>query len=185
MSFDDIVLRYKNQVFHYILRMTGNVEEAQDLTQDVFVRSFVGFESFRSQSSFTTWIMRIATNICIDAHRKKMRKETAFGGPAASLEEQTLCGHADIAGSTPNIFGVKTDSDPFETVAADELDTRLQEALEQLPPKMRAVIVLHDIHSLTYQDIAGIQCCPVGTVKSRLFNARMQLRVLLKDYVQI
>jgi RNA polymerase sigma-70 factor (ECF subfamily) len=184
LAFDNIVLRYKNQVYHYILRMTGNVEEAQDLTQDVFIRSYVALDSFRSQSSLTTWIMRIAANICIDAHRKKTRKDLALGGPATSLEEHTGGGKGDITADSANIFGVTRDCDPFEAIAADELDSCVQKALERLPDKMRSAIVLHDINGLTYQEIAAIQYCPVGTVKSRLFNARLHLRELLQDYVQ-
>lgn len=182
-AFDEIVLRYKQKIFQYILRMVGDSEEAEDLTQEVFVKTYLSLSAFRNQASLNTWIYRIAGNLCIDAHRKKARKETAMGGPAVSLDES----FGDSADGKDESRGGRELPDerqePFSMLARQELDSEIQRALSKLPEKMRSVVILHDIEGLAYEEIAAIVDCPLGTVKSRLFNARVQLRDLLQDYM--
>ena len=79
-AFNEIVGRYKNKIYNYIYRMVGNSEDAEDLTQEVFVKMYVALDSFRNQSSLSTWLYRIAGNLCIDAHRKSSRRDAGFGG---------------------------------------------------------------------------------------------------------
>ncbi|HEY3331120.1 MAG TPA: sigma-70 family RNA polymerase sigma factor [Capsulimonadaceae bacterium] len=183
-AFDEIVLRYKQKIFQYILRMVGDSEEAEDLTQEVFVKTYLSLSSFRSQSSLNTWLYRIAGNICIDAHRKRSRKENAFGGPTVSLDD----GRNDTGDGVDEARPAKEAPDdryePYHVLEMRELDVQIQEALSLLPDKMRTVVILHDLEGLPYEDIAEIVDCPLGTVKSRLFNARVQLRDTLKQYLE-
>jgi RNA polymerase sigma-70 factor (ECF subfamily) len=178
-AFNEIVARYKQKVFQYILRMTGSMEEAEDLTQEVFIKTYLAIGSFKREASLTTWIYRIAGNICIDAHRKRSRVETALGGPAFSLDEhfeQPQDHHQSIE-PADNSY------EPYQLLSTQELDSYIQDALNKLPDRMRTVIILHDIEGMAYDEIASVIDCPLGTVKSRLFNARLQLRSLLKNYM--
>jgi RNA polymerase sigma-70 factor (ECF subfamily) len=183
-AFDQIVVRYKQKIFQYIYRMVGDSEEAEDLTQEVFVKTYLALPTFRSQSSLNTWLYRIAGNLCIDAHRKRVRKETATGGATISLDEPySSSGDAGgDSGTTREIADIA--SEPFAVLEKRELDGQIQMALAKLPEKMRSVVVLHDLEGLQYEEIAVIVDCPLGTVKSRLFNARIQLRDHLKSYLE-
>ena len=182
-AFDEIVARYKQKIFNYIFRMVGSSEEAEDLTQEVFVKMYLALESFRSQASLSTWLYRIAGNLCIDAHRKKARRETGFGGGLLSLDEPASYDGARGEDSAPREVPDAT-HEPFRLVARQEMDTKIQDALALLPGKMRMVVILHDVEGLQYDEIAQVVGCPLGTVKSRLFNARMHLRELLSPYLE-
>jgi len=183
-AFDEIVLRYKQKIFQYIHRMVGDADEAEDLTQEVFVKTYVSLSSFRSQSSLNTWLYRIAGNLCIDAHRKKSRKDAALGGHVVSLDESR--GDSSDAAEENRHAKEAPDSrfEPYHLLEQQELDAQIQLALARLPEKMRSVVILHDLEGLPYEDIAAIVDCPLGTVKSRLFNARVQLRDQLKHYLE-
>ena len=182
-AFDEIVLRYKQKIFQYILRMVGDSDEAEDLTQEVFVKTYLSLSAFRSQASLNTWIYRIAGNLCIDAHRKRTRRETAFGGSAISLDERPGPGFdSDEARTSWDVADER--HEPFSLLAKQELDSQIQAALGRLPEKMRSVVILHDIEGFAYEEIAEIVDCPLGTVKSRLFNARVQMRDMLHDYIE-
>jgi len=184
-AFDQIVARYKHKIFNYIFRMVGDSDEAEDLTQEVFVKTYVSLASFRSESSLNTWLYRIAGNLCIDSHRKRQRRQNALGGAPLSLNEtpaaQTDSG--DESGLTRDV--ADRSFEPYNLLAQQELDSQIQKALSLLPEKMRTVVVLHDLEDMPYEEIAAIVGCPLGTVKSRLFNARVQLRDLLRPYLDV
>jgi RNA polymerase sigma-70 factor (ECF subfamily) len=181
-AFDEIVARYKQKIFNYIFRMVGSSDEAEDLTQEVFVKMYLALDTFRNQASLSTWLYRIAGNLCIDAHRKRARREGGFGGGLISLDEPV---HSDAGGEEGAAREVPdTAHEPFKMLARQELDGQIQTALDRLPEKMRTVVVLHDVEGLQYEEIAQVVGCPLGTVKSRLFNARMQLRDLLASYLE-
>ena len=160
--------------------MVGDAEEAEDLTQDVFVKTYLALATFRNQSSLNTWLYRIAGNLCIDAHRKKARKENALGGATMSLDDTPS--DSDEARSGREVPDER--HEPYQLLERMELDAQIQLALSRLPDKMRSVVVLHDLEGLAYEEIAAIVDCPLGTVKSRLFNARLQLRDLLRTYIE-
>lgn len=183
-AFDEIVLRYKQKIFQYILRMVGDADEAEDLTQEVFVKTYLSISNFRSQSSLNTWLYRIAGNLCIDAHRKRSRKDAALGATVVSLDDNRPDSAGASDDSTPGKEAPDSRYEPYEVLQRRELDSQIQLALSRLPEKMRSVVVLHDLEGLPYEDIAAIVDCPIGTVKSRLFNARVQLRDSLKQYLE-
>jgi RNA polymerase sigma-70 factor (ECF subfamily) len=183
-AFDQIVVRYKHKIFNYIFRMVGDSDEAEDLTQEVFVKTYVSLASFRSESSLNTWLYRIAGNLCIDSHRKRRRRQNALGGAVLSLNESPSTQVDTGEESAPTRDVGDRSFEPYNVLAQQELDGQIQKALAQLPEKMRTVVVLHDLEDLPYEEIAAIVGCPLGTVKSRLFNARLQLRDLLRPYLE-
>jgi RNA polymerase sigma-70 factor (ECF subfamily) len=173
-AFNEIVLRYKAKVYNYINRMVHNVLDAEDLTQETFVRAYMSIGSFQSRASLNTWLFRIATNLCIDYSRKNKKA----AGMTISLSQENADDESDTEREIPDaVF------DPQRVLLNKELGARLDEALRQLPEKLRTVVLLHDIEGLPYEEIASIVGCPLGTVKSRLFNARTALRDKLSPYL--
>jgi len=170
-AFNEVVARYKTKVYNYIYRMTGSSDDAEDLTQEVFIRMYTSIESFRSQSSLNTWLFRIASNLCIDRFRRAKNRTAAF-----SLDDPIGQGETthEVADHT---------YEPQRLLENGEMADQIQRALAQLPEKLRAALLLHDIEGLPYEEIAQVVGCPLGTVKSRLFNARMQLRQRLTGYL--
>ena len=174
-AFDEIVARYKDEIYTYIRRMISNRDDAEDLAQEVFVRAFASIKSFRRESNLRTWLYRIATNLCIDKYRRK-GVEKQF---VTSLERE------DPEDEEPNPIDIPDNKyDPERMYEHSELQMEIQKALLKLPEKQRAVILLFDLEGMSYEEIAKVVDCPVGTVKSRLFNARLQLRKLLQPYLE-
>ncbi len=175
-AFDEVVSRHKGRVHSYIVRMLGGSDDAEDLTQEVFVRMYQSLDSFRSEASLTTWLFRIANNLCIDYFRRnKKHRANAYSldEPHNNLGDDGAAGR-EIA---------DTAHEPFRALANLELSERLEGAIGTLPEKLRAVLILHDVEDVPYDEIARIVGCPLGTVKSRLFNARLQLRHKLSVYL--
>jgi RNA polymerase sigma-70 factor (ECF subfamily) len=170
-AFSEVVTRYKAKIYNYIYRMTGSSEDAEDLTQEVFIRMYTSIDSFRGQSSLNTWLFRIAGNLCIDRFRRTKNRT-----PAYSLDEPIGDGEHvhEVADST---------YEPHRLLENVEMAEQIQFALAKLPEKLRATLLLHDIEGMPYEEIAQVVGCPLGTVKSRLFNARMQLRQQIAGYL--
>lgn len=182
-AFDGIVARYKNKIYNYIFRMVGDSEEAEDLTQEVFVKTYLAIETFRNESSLNTWLYRIASNLCIDSHRKRLRRQAAMGGGLLSLSDP-VAPEADTDDNVAPRDVPDRSYEPYRMLARRELDEQIAQALCLLPLKMRTVVILHDLEDMAYEEIAAVVGCPLGTVKSRLFNARMQLREMLRPYLE-
>jgi RNA polymerase sigma-70 factor (ECF subfamily) len=170
-AFNEVVARYKTKVYNYIYRMTGSSDDAEDLTQEVFIRMYTSVDSFRSQSSLNTWLFRIASNLCIDRFRRGKNRTAAY-----SLDD--LVGEGETTHEVPDCT-----YEPQRLLENEEMAEQIQHALAQLPEKLRATLLLHDIEGLPYEEIAQAVGCPLGTVKSRLFNARMHLRQRLSGYL--
>ena len=170
-AFGEVVTRYKAKIYNYVYRMTGSADDAEDLTQEVFIRMYTSIDTFRGQSSLNTWLFRIAGNLCIDRFRRTKNRVPAF-----SLDEPPgdETGTLEVADETYA---------PHRLFENAEMAEQIQAALSKLPDKLRTALLLHDIEGLPYEEIAEIAGCPLGTVKSRLFNARMQLRGHLSGYL--
>lgn len=178
-AFDEVVCRYKNKVYNYLFRMIGNASDAEDVTQEVFVRLYTSLDSFRSQASLNTWLFRIAGNLCID-HFRRSKKHRAV---AYSLDEPVgESGSVETASAGHEV--ADTTYEPSRLMEQHEMSQQIQLALNGLPEKLRAVLLLYDIEGMPYEEIAQVVGCPLGTVKSRLFNARLQLRQRLTGYLQ-
>lgn len=174
-AFNEIVLRYKGKVYNYISRMVHNAADAEDLTQETFIRAYMGLHSFQSRASLNTWLFRIATNLCID----HCRREKRMHGLTVSLSQDEEDG--DEEGGQRDIPDMAFD--PQRLLLNKELGEKLEKALQELPDKLRTVVLLYDVEGLPYEEIAAIVGCPLGTVKSRLFNARAALRRKLEPYL--
>lgn len=154
-AFNRLVLMYQTQVYNVALRMLGNPQTAEDVTQEAFISAFRNIRRFRG-GSFRAWLLHIAANAARDQFRSMKRR------PSLSLD--TL--KADPA-----------DSEAVETHALRrELGEEISRGLAQLPPDQRLAVVLSDIQGLSYEEMAQAMDCSVGTVKSRLSRGRAQLR---------
>ena len=175
-AFDEIVARYKDGVYNYVWRMVSNRDDAEDLAQEAFVRAFRAIKTFRREANLRTWLYRIATNLCVDKYRR------------AGLERQLLVPMEqklkDGDGEPVAIDLPDSTFDPQQVYERTELQAEIHRCLLRLPDKLRSAILLFDMEGMSYEEIAETVACPVGTVKSRIFNARVQLREMLRPYVE-
>lgn len=172
-AFDVLVERYHERVHATVYHMTGNREDAFDLTQEAFVKAYRSIRFFRGQSSFYTWVYRIAVNRTLNFLKKRNRQA------AYSLEElDTTIGldetYRELASHDTPVRGAKL----------NELGQRLNEALQKLSNNHRMVVTLHDIQGMPHEQIANLMRCSMGTVRSRLFYARRQLQAYLSDFMK-
>jgi RNA polymerase sigma-70 factor (ECF subfamily) len=175
-AFDEIVERYQHKIYGYVRRLVGNQTDAEDITQEVFLKALNSLHSFREESSLQTWLFRIATNLCRDVHRRRQREKGWL----------PLWRHADGGECTgeESVMEIPDDrSDPEKLLLREELSELLKQAMDRLPMAMREVLVLHDVELMSYEEIARALGIPLGTVKSRLFHARARLRDALASYV--
>lgn len=170
-AFDEIVRRHKQRIFSYVCRMTHDGPDAEDLTQEVFIRAYQSLIRFRADAAVDTWLFRIATNLVIDRFRRNQRAPQ----PWVPLDDEE-----EALGGLP---ATDRESDPEAAAQLGELQREVRKAIQTLPPKLRGAVVLHDIEGLSYDEVAETLGCPVGTVKSRLFNGRGLLRRKLAHYV--
>jgi RNA polymerase sigma-70 factor, ECF subfamily len=170
-AFNDLVTTYRNRVFTVIYGMVRNEQEAWDLAQESFLRAWRSIHRFKGQSSFYTWLYRIVTNVTIDTLRRKgMHGEVEF-------DDHIALGNVDPASrTTPSAAPL-----PYSKLDQKEIRQRIDEAIDELSPGQRAVIVLRELEDLSYHEIAEILDCSIGTVMSRLFYARKKLQTLLRD----
>jgi len=175
-AFCELVDRHKQPVYSFVARSVRNPADAEDLAQDVFVQAFAAIGRYRSEASFKTWVFRIAHNRVIDYARRSRKRAAVTLEPANDPDKDDM--HA-----AENFAGPATD-DPMTELCRDELSERVRRAVASLSDKLRAVVILYDFEGCSYEDIAAIVGCPVGTVKSRLFNARAELKRKLTPYVE-
>jgi len=170
-AFDELVTRYRTRIFGMIYNMVHNEQDAWDLAQDSFVKAWRSIKRFRGHSSFYTWIYRIVMNVTIDWLRKKQVKGGSEFDDAIQLKE------VDPASKTVP----KENALPYETMERSEIRAQIDNAIAQLSPEHRAVILMKEIEEMQYHEIAETLGCSIGTVMSRLFYARKKLQNLLKD----
>ena len=161
-AFEVLYQRHNRRVYSLCLRMTQNVQEAEDLTQESFIQLYRKIGSFRGDSAFTTWLHRLTVNQVLMHFRKrsvKMEKTTEEGETPVQIVKGT---------ENPNAMPV------IDRIALDN-------AIAQLPPGYKSVFILHDVEGHEHEEVARILGCSVGTSKSQLHKARMKLRRLLKQ----
>src|SRR5215472_6997023 len=171
-AFDELVTRYRTRVFGMIYNMVHNEQDAWDLAQDSFVKAWKSIQRFRGRSSFYTWLYRIVMNVTIDWMRRKQVK-----AGSTEFDDTTRLKEIDPASKT----APKADALPYETMQRNEIQTRIDQAIAQLTPEHRAVILMKVIEEMQYHEIAETLGCSIGTVMSRLFYARKKLQNLLRD----
>lgn len=173
-AFETLVSRYQNRIVAYAARMLHDTDDAEDVAQETFIKAYRSLDSFRGASSFSTWLYRIATNLCIDRARKRKRSPQQ----AYSLDEPFDNDEGGGGRELPDLS-----SEPSRGVERDELRRQVRETVAQMPEKLRAVLVMCDIQGMAYEQIAQTLDCPIGTVKSRLFHARADLARRLRPYM--
>ena len=159
-AFTELVRRHEDRVFALATRLMGNRQDARDATQEVFLQLLRKLDRYESRAAFTTWLYRVAANVCYDLLRQRRR-------------QPVLAPEAD-----PPPLEDPRAGEPFIGV---ELRPELSRALAELSEDFRTVVVLHDIEQLRYQDIADALDIPVGTVKSRLSRGRQELARSLRN----
>jgi RNA polymerase sigma-70 factor, ECF subfamily len=171
-AFDELVTRYRTRVFSMIYNMVRSEQDAWDLAQDSFLKAWKSIKRFRGRSSFYTWIYRIVMNVTIDWLRKKHVK-----GAGKEFDDTIQLKEIDPASKTVP----KTEALPHQMMQRDEIRARIENAIAQLSPEHRAVILMKEIDDMQYHEIAETLGCSIGTVMSRLFYARKKLQSLLRD----
>jgi len=172
-AFEELVRRHQQRVFNIVYRSVGNVTDAEDLVQDIFLRVFRAAPRYQPTAKFTTWLFRVATNAVINWLRKRDRRPVALSRVAP-------------AGSTDSPDPVYEDPDAstgLHSLQTDELRTQVRAAIEALPPKQRLAVVLFRFEGRSYQEIAEALSCSVMAVKSLLSRARENLRRRLTPYL--
>lgn len=168
-EFDRVVDAYQARVYGFVRRMVATDEEAQDATQEVFVRAFQGFARFDGRCSLRTWLFRIAHNYCVDLGRRR-----AGAAPEVRI---------DSSGADGSVWEFADQRwHPEDRVLSLELAEVVEEGLRTMSEKLRSVLLLHDREELTYDEIAEAVGIPIGTVKSRLFLARAHLQGHIRKY---
>ncbi|MBX3431943.1 MAG: sigma-70 family RNA polymerase sigma factor [Pirellulales bacterium] len=162
-AFGELVLRHQQRVFAALVGLLGCPEEARDAAQDAFVQAWRKLGAFRGEAQFATWLYRIAMNEGLTRRRRRR--------PTVSLDHQK-----EHAGAEP----IDPAGDPTRTLAATEEAAHVRAALAEFPDDQRQILVLREMDGCSYDDIAEVLALPIGTVRSRLFRARMQLREMLQ-----
>ncbi len=178
-AFSRLVSRYQDRILNTCWRMCGHMEDARDLTQEAFLQALKSIGSFQQKACFYTWLFRIAVNLSITHRRKAARRprlsmHSPDGEWMGDHEEMRVVGRVS-----------SESDDPSARLSARETERLVLRELERLDDDHRAVIVLRDIEAFDYQQIAEILDVAVGTVKSRLHRARMQLRERLRPIVSL
>ena len=164
-AFEALIRLYEKRVFALTRRMCRNPADAEEAAQEAFLAAWQGLPFFRGDASFSTWLYRLASNACVDLLRREGRHQAA-AGPSLNDEEAPL----DVADGTPG---------PQEAAERRELREQIEEGLRALTPEHRQVLLLREMHQLSYDEIAQTLDVDVGTVKSRINRGRKQLRNFL------
>jgi RNA polymerase sigma-70 factor (ECF subfamily) len=178
--FKALVRRYQSRIYNAALRILGNVEEAEEVVQETFVKVLQNLDKFRNQASFSAWVFRITHNLCVDNLRANQRKNEF---QHLSFDPQSTHDYEEIAPSMKVVSQIADPNPgPAQIVDMTEQEQFIADSLQQLPDTQRAVLVLHDIEGFSYQEIAEIIGANIGTVRSRLHYGRLRLKELLDPY---
>ena len=172
-AYDELVRRYQERVYATVYHMTANHEDANDMTQEAFIKAYRALKTFKGDSSFYTWVYRIAVNKTINFLKQRKNRVQM------SLNDMDFNAEHD-----PDLVSLISDKTPHREVNLSELQQKLNEALLKLSEPHRMVVVLHDVQGVSHEEIAEMMGCNIGTVRSRLFYARQQLQGYLADYVK-
>jgi RNA polymerase sigma-70 factor (ECF subfamily) len=166
-AFEELVLGYQSKVYALTFRYMGNEEDAYDMFQETFIKAYRSLPTFKGKSSFGTWIYRIASNVCLDELRRRKRRipTLSLDEPATTLDGNELeVEIADTSYSADLLYEQK------------ELSSSIQEVLNQMKNEHKTAIILRDMLDLSYEEMAKVLGCSIGTVKSRLSRARNILK---------
>jgi RNA polymerase sigma-70 factor (ECF subfamily) len=168
-AFDWLITHYHGPVYSLCLSMLGDTADAADATQEVFLKAFRGIQNFRRGSSLKTWLYRIAVREALNNRRwfkRHLQKNV-------SIDAEPEEGFAPVEVEDTN-------ASPYEQMATHEIQTAVQDALQQIPEVFRGAVILRDLEGLSYEEVAEVLDCSVGTVKSRILRGRRELKELLE-----
>ena len=170
-AFDELVERYHKQAYNIAYRMTGNHADAEDLTQEAFIRAFRFFAQYKRELPFDSWLYKIMSNAFVDTLRRRPKAQIrSLDAPVATEDGEAFLDIADPSDG------------PEDLVLSREMDSRIQSALGSMPEDFRLAVIYADIEGLSYEEIADAMSCSIGTVRSRLHRGRKLLRDRLKAY---
>lgn len=170
LAFEQLVEKYQQKVYSLAFRYMGNEEDASDMSQEAFLKSYKSLRNFKGDSTFGTWLYRITTNVCLDELRRRKRRYQHFN--ILSIDEPVATSDGD------EVEKEIADSAPLQDTIIDrkEFSSYINAMLDQMKPEYRAVIILRDIMDFSYEEIAQVLDCSIGTVKSRINRARNLLK---------
>lgn len=175
-AFNLLVVTYERRVFALVFRMLGRRDEAEDLAQEVFVQVFKAIDQFRGDSKLSTWIYRIAVNLCKNRTKYLSRRH-------ASEQDDVDAMHDRAPLSAAKGVSVGDVSRPDELVEGMQLEAIVKRAIDKIDPEFREVLILRDVEDMSYEEIAAVTGLADGTVKSRIHRARAQLRALVEKAI--
>ena len=172
-AFDILVLKYQSRIINLVSRFVRNQSDAQDVAQEAFLKAYRALPNFRGDSAFYTWLYRIAVNTA--------KNYLAIQSRRSGETEQDISEIEQIEGNSV----LKDNATPEHLLLKDEIEATVISAIEKLPEDLRMAITLREIEGLSYEEIAAVMDCPIGTVRSRIFRAReaidSQLAPLLEE----
>ena len=174
-AFRELFERYQRRVLSVVMGMLHDREAALDVTQETFIKAYRSSDRFKGEASFYTWIYRIAVNLAIDWQRREWRRPMAAPTRSPSGDGPEEDAIDRIGDETPG-------NDPFLATRDRQLRERVREAIEELTPDHKAVILLREVEGLSYDEISRAMQCSIGTVMSRLHYARKKLQKRLKEF---
>lgn len=166
-SFNQLILRWERPIYALAYRVIGREEDARDVVQDTFLRAFRALPGFKGEAKFSSWLYRIALNLCRDWIRRQRRTPTVPIPEGVDL--------AELASERGPVESIE------DLVARREISQAVAEAMQRLPEEQRTAIVLKEYHGLTFQEIADLQACPLSTIKTRLYQGLTVLRRHLEE----
>jgi RNA polymerase sigma-70 factor (ECF subfamily) len=169
-AFSQLMERVQGRIYGLLYNMTSSKEDAEDLLQEVFIKAHASLPKFKGQSSFYTWVYRIAVNRAINFVKKRKKRQ------GLSLDDLDLGIERD-----PALVEMSSSETPDRNIHLKELQEKLNTALQELSEKHRTVVIMHDIQGMPHHEIADVIGCSPGTVRSRLFYARRELQSILSE----
>jgi RNA polymerase sigma-70 factor (ECF subfamily) len=170
-SFNQLIVRWERPIYALAYRVIGKEDDARDVCQDAFLRAYRALPGFKGQAKFSSWLYRIALNLCRDWIRRQRR------APISQLPEDSEV--ADLAAEAGPVESIE------DLVARRELSAIVGEAMSELSEEQRTAIILKEYHGMTFQEIADMQGCPLSTVKTRLYQGLSLLRRRLEQQGQL
>ncbi len=159
-AYDLLVLKYQQRIINLVSRFVRNQSDALDVTQEAFIKAYRALPNFRGDSAFYTWLYRIAVNTAKNHLAVQNRRPSGNNYDVSEIEQ--------IEGAD----ALKEHASPESLLMKDELQATVLKAIEDLPEDLKTAIMLREIEGLSYEEIAGVMECPIGTVRSRIFRAR-------------
>lgn len=171
-AFDLLVIKYQHKVMKLVSRYIRDSAEVEDVTQEAFIKAYRALANFRGDSAFYTWLYRIAINTAKNFLVSRGRRP-----PSSDIEVET----AEVLDGAANL---RENATPERNLLRDEIANTVQQAIEALPEDLRTAITLREIDGLSYEDIAQVMTCPIGTVRSRIFRAREAIDTELRPLIE-